>query len=95
MLNILQTIRNFHYTMNYIKCFSRSLVRAANNYAARIIRKIKAIIDELKNEAELAFSMHCDEEMSLACIFTNGEAIYDRTEKRLWQEVKEQNKKTA
>ena len=64
-------------------------------HAARIIRKIKAIIDELKNEAELAFSMHCDEEMSLACIFTNGEAIYDKTGKRLWQEVEEQKKKTA
>ena len=62
-------------------------------HAARIIRKIKAITDELKNEAELAFSMHCDEEMSLACIFTNGEAIYDRTGKRLWQEVEEQKKK--
>ena len=62
-------------------------------HAARIIRKIKAIKDDLKNEAELAFSMHCDEEMSLACIFSNGEAIYDRTDKRLWQEVEEQKKK--
>ena len=62
-------------------------------HAAHIIRKIQAIIDELKNEAELAFSMYCDEEMSLACIFSNGEAIYDRADKRLWQEVEEQKKK--
>lgn len=64
-------------------------------HAAHVIRKIQAVIDELKNEAELAFSMYCDEEMGLACIFSNGEAIYDRTDKRLWQEVEEQNKKTA
>lgn len=64
-------------------------------HAAHIIRKIEAIIDELKNEAELAFSMYCDEEMELTCIFSNGEAIYDRTGKRLWQEIEEQNKKTA
>ena len=64
-------------------------------HAAHVIRKIQAIIDELKNEAELAFSMYCDEEMGLTCIFSNGEAIYDRTGKRLWQEVEEQNKKTA
>ena len=64
-------------------------------HAAHVIRKIQAIIDELKNEAELAFSMYCDEEMGLACLFSNGEAIYDRTGKRLWQEVEEQNKRTA
>lgn len=64
-------------------------------HAAHIIRKIEAIIDELKNEAELAFSMYCDEEMGLTCIFSNGEAIYDRTGKRLWQEIEEQNKRTA
>lgn len=64
-------------------------------HAAHVIRKIEAIIDELKNEAELAFSMYCDEEMGLTCIFSNGEAIYDRTGKRLWQEMEEQNKKTA
>ena len=62
-------------------------------HAAHVIRKIQAIIDELKNEAELAFSMYCDEEMGLACLFSNGEAIYDRTDKRLWQEVEEQKKK--
>ena len=64
-------------------------------HSTHVIRKIQAIIDELKNEAELAFSMYCDEEMGLACMFSNGEAIYDRTGKRLWQEMEEQNKKTA
>ena len=64
-------------------------------HAAHVIRKIQAIIDELKNEAELTFSMYCDEEMCCAWRASNGEAGYDRTGKRLWQEVKEQNKKTA
>ena len=64
-------------------------------HAARIIRKIEAIIDELKNEAELAFSMYCDEEMYCAYRCFNGEAGYSTTGKRLWQEVEEQNKKTA
>ena len=64
-------------------------------HAAHIIRKIEAIIDELKNEAELAFSMYCDEEMYCAYKCSNGEAGYDRTGKRLWQEVEEQNKRTA
>ena len=64
-------------------------------HAARIIRKIQAIIDELKNEAELAFSMYCDEELYCAYQCFNGEAGYNRTGKRLWQEVEEQNKKTA
>ena len=64
-------------------------------HAARIVRKIEAIIDELKNEAELAFSMYCDEEMYCTWIASNGEAGYDKTSKRLWQEVEEQNKKTA
>lgn len=64
-------------------------------HAAHIIRKIQAIIDELKNEAELAFSMYCDEEMYRAYLCSNGEAGYGRIEKRLWQEVEEQNKRTA
>lgn len=64
-------------------------------HAAHIIRKIEAIIDDLKNEAELAFSMFCDEEMYCAYQCFNGEAGYSRTGKRLWQEVKEQNKKTV
>ena len=58
-------------------------------HAARIVRKIEAIVDELKNEAELAFSMYSDEELYCAWIASNGEACYNRTGKRLWQEVEE------
>lgn len=64
-------------------------------HATHIIRKIQAIIDELKNEAECAFSKYCDEEMYCAYQCFNGEAGYSRTGKRLWQEVEERNKKTA
>lgn len=64
-------------------------------HATHVIRKIEAIIDDLKNEAELAFSMYCDEEMYCVYQCFNGEAGYDRTGKRLWQEMEEQNKKTA
>ena len=64
-------------------------------HAARIIRKIEAIIDDLKNEAELAFSMYCDEEMFCAWQAFNGEAGYSKAGTRLWQEVEEQKKKTA
>ena len=64
-------------------------------HAAHVIRKIQTIIDELKNEAELAFSMYCDEEMYCVYRCFNGEAGYSTTGKRLWQEVEEQNKKTA
>ena len=64
-------------------------------HAAHVIRKIQAIIDELKNEAELAFSMYCDEEMYCAYQCFNGEAGYSKTGKRLWQEVEEQKQKTA
>ena len=64
-------------------------------HAARIIRKIEAVIDELKNEAELAFSKYCDEEMFCAWQAFNGEAGYSKAGTRLWQEVEEQKKKTA
>lgn len=64
-------------------------------HAAHIIRKIEAIIDDLKNEADLAFSMYCDEEMYCTFLAFNGEAGYSKIGKRLWQEVEEQNKKTA
>lgn len=64
-------------------------------HAAHVIRKIEDIIDDLKNEAELAFSMSCDEEMYCAWQAFNGEAGYSKAKKRLWQEVEEQKKKTA
>ena len=64
-------------------------------HAAHIINKIEAIIDELKNETELAFSMYSDEELYCTYRCSNGEAGYGRTDKRLWQEVEEQKKETA
>lgn len=64
-------------------------------HAAHIIHKIESIIDDLKNEDELAFSMYCDKEMYCAYRCSNGEAGYSKTGKRLWQEVEELNKKTA
>ena len=64
-------------------------------HAEHIIRKIEAIIDELKNEAELAFSKCCDEEMFCAWQAFNGEAGYSKSGTRLWQEVEEQKIKTA
>lgn len=64
-------------------------------HAAHIIHKIESIIDGLKNEAELAFSMYCDEEMCCAYQCFNGEAGYSTAGKHLWQEAEEQNKKTA
>ncbi len=64
-------------------------------HAAHIIRKIESIIDGLKNDAELAFSRYCDEEMFCVWQAFNGEAGYSTVGKRLWQEVEEQKKKTA
>lgn len=64
-------------------------------HAAHIIRKIEAVIDDLKNEAELAFSKCCDEEMVCAWQAFNGEAGYSKAGTRLWQEVEEQKRKTA
>jgi hypothetical protein len=64
-------------------------------HAAHILRKIESIIDDLKNEAELAFSQYCEEELFCDFVAFNGEAGYSKTCKRLWQEVEELNKKTA
>lgn len=64
-------------------------------HAAHIIRKIEAVIDDLKNEAELAFSKYCDEEMFCAWQAFNGEAGYSKAGTRLWQEVEEQKRKIA
>lgn len=64
-------------------------------HAAHIIRKIEAVIDDLENEAECAFSKYCDEEMFCAWNAFNGEAGYSTAGKRLWQELEELNKKTA
>ena len=58
-------------------------------HCAHIIKKISAIIGELKNEAEIAFSKYCDEEMYCAYRCYNGEAGYSTITKRLWQEVED------
>ena len=41
----------------------------------------------------MAFSKYSDEEMYCAYQCCNGEVGYNRTGKRLWQEVEEQKKK--
>lgn len=64
-------------------------------HAEHIIEKIGAIIDTLKEEAEIAFSKYCDEELFCAWRSFNGEAGYKEAGKRLWQELEDQNKKTA
>lgn len=64
-------------------------------HAAHILRKIESIIDDLKNEAGLAFSQYCEEELFCDFVAFNGEAGYSKTCKRLWQEVEGLNKKTA
>ena len=47
-------------------------------YAHRIIAKIQATIDELKEEAEKAFADSCDDCLACVAVFSNGEAIYKR-----------------
>lgn len=64
-------------------------------HASHIIKKIEAIIDDLKNEAEIAFSKYCDKEMYCTYRCNNGEAGYSATAKRLWQEIEKKNKKTV
>lgn len=64
-------------------------------HAVHIISKIESIIDSLKNEAEIAFSKYCDEELFCAWRSFNGEAGYSSTGKSLWQESEDKDKKTA
>ena len=47
-------------------------------HAQRIIAKIQATIDELKEEAEKAFADSCDDCLACVAVFSNGEAIYKR-----------------
>lgn len=63
--------------------------------AKNITKKINSIIEGLKNEAEYIFSCYCSEELAVAYHCFNGETGYSRTQKRLYQEVDEANKKTA
>lgn len=64
-------------------------------HAVHIINKIEAIIDSLKNEAELAFSKYCEEETYCTFRSFNGEAGYSAVSKRLYKEIEERNKKNA
>ena len=47
-------------------------------HAQRIIAKIQATIDELKEEAEKSFADSCDDCLACVAVFSNGEAIYKR-----------------
>nr|DAU84200.1 MAG TPA: hypothetical protein [Caudoviricetes sp.] len=57
--------------------------------AKNIIKKLNAIIEDLRNEAEYVFSCYCGEELAVAYHCSNGETGYSRIEKRLYQEVDE------
>ena len=57
--------------------------------AKNIIKKLNAIIEDLRNEAEYVFSCNCGEELAVAYHCSNGETGYSRIGKRLYQEVDE------
>ena len=63
--------------------------------AKNIIKKLNSIIEDLKNEAEYVFSCNCSEELGVAYHCFNGETGYNRTQKRLYQEVDETKPTTA
>ena len=62
--------------------------------AKNIIKKLNSIIENLKNEAEYAFSCGCEYELYQAYHCFNGETGYGKMQKRLYQEIDEakQNK---
>lgn len=57
--------------------------------AKNIIKKLKSIIEDLRNESEYVFSCYCGEELAVAYHCSNGETGYSRIGKRLYQEVDE------
>lgn len=63
--------------------------------AKNIINKLNSIIEDLKNEAEYAFSRGCEREMFQAYHCSNGEAGYFNIQKKLYQEMDEENQKKA
>ena len=63
--------------------------------AKNIINKLNSIIEDLKNEAEYAFSCGCEHELYLAYRFGNGETGYGKMQKRLYQEIDEANQNKA
>lgn len=63
--------------------------------AKNIIKKLNSIIEDLKNEAEYAFSCGCEYELYQAYCFDSGETGYGKMQKRLYQEIDEANQNKA
>lgn len=63
--------------------------------AKNIIKKLNSIIEDLKNEAEYAFSCGCEREMFYAYRCSNGETGYFNIQKKLYQEMDEENQDEA
>ena len=63
--------------------------------AQNIIKKLNAIIEDLKIEAEYAFSRGCEREMFQAYHCSNGETGYFNIQKKLYQEMDEENQDKA
>lgn len=63
--------------------------------AKNIIKKLNSIIEDLKNEAEYAFSCGCEYELYQAYSCGNGETGYGKMQKRLYQEIDEANQNKA
>lgn len=60
-----------------------------------IIKKLNSIIEDLKIEAEYAFSRGCEREMFQAYHCSNGETGYFNIQKKLYQEMDEENQDKA
>ena len=63
--------------------------------AKNIIRKLNSIIEDLKIEAEYAFSRGCEREMFQAYHCSNGETGYFNIQKKLYQEMDDENQNNA
>ena len=63
--------------------------------AKNIIKKLNSIIEDLKIEAEYAFSRGCEREMFQAYHCSNGEAGYFNIQKKLYKEMDEENQDKA
>lgn len=63
--------------------------------AKNIIKKLKSIIEDLKIEAEYAFSRGCEREIFQAYYCGNGETGYFNIQKKLYQEMDEENQDNA
>ena len=63
--------------------------------AKNIIKKLNSIIEDLKIEAEYAFSRGCEREMFQAYHCSNGETGYFNIQKKLYQEMDDENQNNA